>query len=217
MADYLEEYKAYYLLRVKRYEGNPDYQRSYEAGKAMYDAIASCSKLEDFQEKLGNLNEKVAVAVIMDEYSIRLRHYEDIKETVRAEGCRQILEKASAINNVAELITMINDEEGKTSLAITADSIKPFDDFLYLENLEIYSTAIVPDKYRNRYSQFAEKEKQSLREAYLEAEKNLNTWQPGWKFDYERIEEDRHRRLLPYPDDVIKNQIELTKQIRHAG
>lgn len=217
MADYLQDYKAYYQLRVQRYEGNPDYPNSYQSEKAIYEAIASCKVLDEFKEKIGNLNENNASALIMDEYAIRLRHYEEVKESIRADGCKRIIEKTKEIDNVSELITMINEEENKTNLAITADSISPFNDTGYLERIEIWTDADVPEKYKSRYHQYAEEEKKNLRNAYAETEKNLNNWQPGWKFDFTKILEERHRRLLPFSDHVINEQIQTTKTILNAG
>ncbi|HWR33096.1 MAG TPA: hypothetical protein VN451_06205 [Chitinophagaceae bacterium] len=217
MPNFLEDYKTYYQLRMQRYEGNPDYTNSYQSEKAIYEAVASCMALEEFKDKLGNLNEKNASALIIDEYNIRLRHYNEIKEPIRAEGCKRIIEKAKEIDNVSALITMINEEENKTNLAITADTISPFNDCGYLERMQIWETADVPEKYKSRYRQYAEEEKMNLRNAYAETEKNLNNWQPGWKFDFTRIYEERHRRVLPFSDEVINEQINTTKTIRNAG
>ncbi len=217
MSDYLEEYKAYYQLRMLRYEGNPDYPNSYQSEKAIYSVIASCTRLEEFKDKLGNLNDKNASALLIDQYNIRLRHYEKIKEPIRAEGCKRIIEKAAAIDNVSELITMVNEEENKTSLKITADTINPFNETGYLERMDIWATADVPGKYKDRFRQYAEEEKKNLIKAYAEIEKAISNWQPGWKFDYNRIKEERHRRLLPFPDEVIDKSIQIIKEIRHAG
>ena len=217
MPNYPDDYKSYYKLRMQRYEGNPDYPNSYQSEKAIYDAIASCKMLEEFKDKLGKLNEKNASALIMDEYTIRLRHYEEIKEPIRADGCKRIIEKAKAIDHVSALITMVNEEENKTSLAITADTISPFNDLGYMERIEIWEAADVPDKYKKHYQKNEEEEKQNLRSSYAETEKAIRNWQPGWAFDFTRIHEIRHRRLLPIPDNVINQYIQTTKEIRHAG
>ncbi len=216
MPNYLEDYKTYYRLRMQRYENNPDYKNSYESEKAIYEAIASCNVLEEFKNKPGNLNEKNAVALIVDEYNIRLKHYNEIKEPIRAEGCIRIIEKAKTIDKVAELITMVGEEENKTMLAITADSISPFDDAGYLERIELGEKAEVPDKYKASYLQYANEEKQNLVNTYNNTEKNLNNWEPGWKFNFDRIWEERHRRLLPFPDATIQDNILKIKNIRDA-
>jgi hypothetical protein len=217
MPDYLEDYKAYYQLRMQRYEGNPDYPNSYQSEKAICEAIASCSVLEEFKEKLGNLNEKNAVALVLDQYAIRLRHYEAMKEPIRAEGCRRIIEKATTIDNAAALITMINEEENKTSLAVTADTIQPFPDFGYPERIEIWEEAEIPEKYRERYRQYAAEERENAGKAYVETEKAISHFKPGWTFDFNRITEERHRRLLPFPEEVINRNIDKIKAILHAG
>jgi len=202
---------------MKRYEGNEDYPNSFQSEKAIYEAIASCSVLEEFKDKLGNLNGRNAVALVLDQYAIRLRHYEAIKEPIRAAGCRRILEKAKAIEDAASLITMINEEENKTSLAITADTINPFPDFGYTERIEIWEEAEVPARYKERYRQYAGEEQQNLRKAWAETEKAISNFQPGWTFDFARIPEERHRRLLPFPDEVINRNIDTIKAILHGG
>lgn len=217
MTDYLKDYKAYYQLRMLRYEGNPDYPNSYQSEKAIYTALASCTVLEEFKDKLGSLNDKNAAALLIDEYNIRLSHYEEIKEPIKVEGCKRIIQQAATIGNVADLITMINEEENKTSLVITADTINPFPDFGYLERIEIWETADVPDKYKNRYQQYADEEKKNLNNSYTETEKAISIFQPGWKFDFDRIKEERHCRVLPFPDELIDTSIQKIKEIRHAG
>ncbi|MEO7984590.1 MAG: hypothetical protein ABI688_10955 [Bacteroidota bacterium] len=216
MINYLEEYKNYYQLRMQRYEGNPDYSNSYESEKAIYEAIASCTLLEEFNDKLGNLNEKNAVALVLDQYAIRLKHYEELQDPIRAAGCRRIIEKAREIDNASVLITMVNEEENKTSLAVTVDTINPFADFGFIERIQIWRDAEIPAKYKDRYGQYAEEEKQNLRDAYDETEKGIGNWHPGWKFDFERLKEEKHRRLLPFPDEVISSYIQTTQTIRNA-
>ena len=173
--------------------------------------------LEEFKDKLGNLNDKNASALLIDEYNIRLRHYEDIKEPIKAEGCKRIIEKAAAIDNISELVTMVNEKENKTSIAITADTINPFNETGFLERIDIWATADVPDQYKDRYRQYAEEEKKNLIKAYEEIEKAISNFQTGWEFDFNRIKEERHRRLLPFPDEVIEKSIQNIKEIRHAG
>jgi hypothetical protein len=217
MPGYLEDYKAYYHLRMKRFEGNPVYTRTFESEKAIYDAIASCNTLEEFKDKLGDLNEKNAIALIIDEYNIRLKYYSEMYDTIRANGCRHIIDKAATISNVVDLMTMVSEEENKTNLELTADTIHPFDDSGYIERIRVWEEANVPEQYKSRYQQYADEEKQKLMEAYAAVEKNLNDWQPGWKFNFNRILEERHRRKLPFSDEVLDNNIQYTKSIIHAG
>jgi hypothetical protein len=83
--------------------------------------------------------------------------------------------------------------------------------------MQVWAEAEVPEKYKSRYQQYALEEKQNLEKAYTDAELNMNNWQPNWKFDFERIHEERHRRLLPYPDEVIRKNIQTIKTMINAG
>lgn len=39
-------------------------------------------------------------------------------------------------------------------------------------------------------------------------------WQPDWKFDVDLIWEDRHRRLIPVPDELVEKRIQQFKTYR---
>lgn len=213
MINYLEAYKQYYFLRMKQREGNVDYNNTYTAEKNLFDIISSCTKLEEFKDKIGNANEQVALALVTDEQNIRLRHYEEIKETVKAACCRRILDKVKKCNNVSEVISMVNEEQNLSNIEITTDTIYPFADMLFLENIEIWEQAEIPSEYKERYAAYANEERAGIKKAYASIEKEMNNWQPGWKFNFERIDEERHRRLLPYSNEVIAAQIKSTQQI----
>lgn len=213
MQDYLKHYQEYYRLRMLRYEGNQDYINSYNSEKAIYEAILSCTTLEEFKTKLGNLNEKNAIALVIDQYTIRLRHYEAMQETIKADSCKKILEKIKTVNNVSGLMALVQEEEKNLMQNMTADAIQPFDDFLYLENLQIWNEADVPEKYKASYKRYADAEKVAMKERYQQQAKAIRDFVPDWTFSFNRVHESRHRRLLPYPDEVIQQNILLTEQI----
>ncbi len=213
MKNYLEEYRAYYKTRMRRFENNQHYSNTYAVEKEMYETIASCSSMQQIREKFQKLSNGAAVALIKDEYAFRLAHLKELKENVRMQGPQRIIERASAYTQVNDLITMIGEEENKNNIEISVDTISPFNDFRRLENIEIYENAQIPAKYKEKYMKIAAEEKQKMREDYVDTEKNMNQWQPGWKFNFNLIWEERHRRLLPYNDEVIKQSIERVKAI----
>ena len=217
MSTFLEDYKTYYRLRMQRYENNPDYPESYKSEKAIYDVIASCATLEEFKNKLGDLNEKNAIALVIDQYNLRLRHYVEMNEPIKASSCKLVIDSAASMKNVTELITMVNEEANKLNLAVTADTIMPFNDPGSLERIAIWEQADVPEKYKPNYRKYAEEEKRNLQKQYRDTENNMSNWLPGWKFDFSRILEGRHRRLIPFPDETIKKYIQQTKAILDAG
>lgn len=215
MINYLEAYKQYYFLRMKQREGNEDYCNTYAAEKMLFDIINSCTTLEEFKDKIGSANEQVAMALVIDEQNIRLRHYEEIKETVKAACCRRILDKVKPCKHVSELITMVNEEQNLSNIEITTDTIYPFADMLFLENLEIWEQSEIPAAYKEKYAAYANEERTSIESAYAAIEKEMNNWQPGWKFSFEKIDKEKHRRLLPYSNEVIATQKQLTQKILH--
>lgn len=216
MHDYLQEYKTYYQLRMERYENNPDYTHSYRSEKNIYEAINSCNQLEEFKDRLGHLNEINAVALVMDEYQLRLRHYQELQQPIWVSGCQRILAAASQISQVAELITRVTSEQNRISLELTTDSIAPFDNLAYLERIELWREAEVPEKYQKKYQQYAEEEVIRYQQAFQTQEQAMQQWQPGWVFDFERIREDRHRRLLPIPDEVLHQYCQTAQSVYHA-
>jgi len=113
---FLEEYKAYYNVRAERYANNPNYKHSYEAERNLSEAMQSCNELKEFKDKIGNLNEKCANALIKDKHLMRKAFYDDLKETVRVKAVDRILEKEPGCQTALDLATMVSEEENKGSI-----------------------------------------------------------------------------------------------------
>jgi hypothetical protein len=43
---------------------------------------------------------------------------------------------------------------------------------------------------------------------------SVRNWDPDWKFNFDLIWEERHRRLIPVPDEIVKKRIEQFKRYR---
>ena len=213
MRDYLKEYQQYYLVRMKRYENLPDYPESYQSEKAIYDAIASCNELGEFRERLGNLNHRNAVALTRDQYRIRHRYYMEMEYEVHAKGTENVIEKVKDLQDVHDLITTVTNEENANSLAITADTISPFDEWMMLERAEMYEKADVPSSYKSAYKKYEENAKASIREMFNSKEHEMRKFVPGWKLNFDLVFKSRFRRKLPYPDEIIHERISQVKRI----
>lgn len=214
MVDYLKEYQEYYRVRMDRYLNDPDYAESYKSEKAIYEAITSCAELGDFKTKLGNLNELNAVALTKDEYKIRYDHYVSIQENVRALGPQRIVARCPEYNEVFNLMTMIGEEENKNMIEISMDSIAIFiDNWDQLDRIEIYENADVPSQYKKERLQRANEIKEKIREWYARDTEEMRKWQPDWTFNPELIWEERHRRLIPFSDEHIKEKMTQLKAI----
>ncbi|MFZ5553718.1 MAG: hypothetical protein ACOZCO_11435 [Bacteroidota bacterium] len=214
MHNYLKDYQDYYRVRMERYENDPDFKFSYESEKAIYDAIMSCNELVNFRDALGNKNELNAVALTKDQYTLRLKHYREIKEDVRALGPERIMSKADQFTNVMDLMEMVNEEELINIREISVDHVYFFrDSIIVTDTIEVYETANIPDKYKRANQKYAEERKKDLRERLADIEKEMDQWKPGYHFDFNLVWEERHRRLIPFPDEVILEKINELKKI----
>jgi hypothetical protein len=210
-----EEYKDYYRVRAERYANNPSYRNSYEAEKNLRDAFLSCSVMEEFRTKIGNLNHKCANALTKDKYLMEQAFYSELQETVRVLASKRILEKVDQYENVSELITMVNEELNKNNIEISMDEAnRQFNyDWGLIDNVEICENAVVPDEYKKDMKDSAELWRKSIRENVARLEENNSHWQAGWKLTPDVILEHRHRERLPYKDEHVTEQLKKYKSI----
>ncbi|MFH2095985.1 MAG: hypothetical protein ABIJ16_09790 [Bacteroidota bacterium] len=211
----LQEYKEYYATRAEKYAGNPNYRFSYEAEKRLSDAMQSCSVLEEFRDKIGDLNEKCAIALVKDENIMEKAHFEKHKEFIRAKGPERILEKADQCKEVMDLVGMVTEELNRNSIEISMDEShrQLVYDWFLVDEIEIYENAVVPDKYKQSMMESAAQNRKSLQSGIERLEKNNHEWQAGWRINPDLVMEYRHKRLLPYKDEHILEQTAKYKSI----
>lgn len=211
----LEEYKAYYATRAEKYAGNPNFPNYSAAEKRLSDAMQSCSALDEFKDKIGDLNERCASALIKDQYTLEQKHFEKHQEPIRAMLSKRILEKVDVINNVNDLITMVTEEANKNMIEIALDEANRFFiyEWEYADMAEVYAHAEVPDKYKADMQRWATEVRTSIAEGAKNLETQMHAFKKDWKINPEVIKEYRHRRLLPFTDDQIAEQLERLKKI----
>ncbi|MBX7058685.1 MAG: hypothetical protein K1X75_11525 [Leptospirales bacterium] len=207
-----QDYIDYYKARMKKYEGNPLYPHSYAAEKAIYEALASCKELAEFKSKLeaGKLNLKVALALVKDQETAEKKHWEELKEPIRAAGCQRILDVIDSFDDVMQMIDATNLLRQETSKLISVDGFADYfySDFIGIENIEEDEKGEVPARWRKERDE-------AVRHAYEEAHKlfrevtlpRAREWKPDWQMDHDLVWEDRHRRLIPIPDESVKRRI----------
>jgi len=216
----LQEYLDYYKIRMNKYKDHPLYQNSYESEKRMYDALNSCENLEEFRSKLAdeNLPLKNAVALTKDKSLARKELYENIKEVVRKKAPEQILAMIEAVQSVNELTKRANEIEAAVGIEISIDLLTSYfySDFIALENIEVWQHAEIPAEWQKEIHEewvnetIAEGKKLWEEVVVPESQK----WQPDWKFNFELIWEERHRRLIPVSDDMVEKRIQQFKTYR---
>ena len=215
MPDLLEEYKAYYATRAEKFAGNSNYKLSYEAEKNLSAAMQGCNELGEFKDRLGNLNELCAVALVKDEAMMERDFFKKHKEDVRIKASLEILEHADEYQNVMDLITMVNKVMNKNMLEITADEAQRqlFYDWDLVDRVEMYTKAVVPEKYKKDMLDSAESFRKSIRDNANHLKEEIRKFVPDWDFNPDIIMAHRHRRLCPFKDEHILEQLSKYKSI----
>jgi hypothetical protein len=216
----LKDYIEYYRSRMRKYENNPVFTNSFASEKHIFEAISSCETLDEFKTKLedGNLLLKNAVALTKDQEIARKELYENIKEFVRKKAPDQILEMLADVETVNDLTKKANEIGAKVSIEISIDQMTSYFyyDFTALENMEVWENAEIPEEWHK------EIHKEWVQETIEEGRKiwqntilpESHKWSRDWKFNFDLIWEDRHRRLIPVPDETVGKRIEQFKTYR---
>jgi len=215
MSDLLQEYKDYYRVRADRYAGNKNYQNSYKAEQSLSEAMQGCNELGEFRDRIGNLNQLCAVALIKDKNIMENAFYKEFQEVVRAAVSERILEKADEYTEVFDLINMVNTEETRGMREISLDEANRIFHYCWmlLDRIEIHSEAIVPPGYQSDMKKTADYYVDSIREVVKNMEEQMNLLDPDWRHNPDVITEYRHRRLLPYKNEHISEQLTKYKHI----
>lgn len=213
--DLLSEYKAYYAVRAEKYAGNPNYAFSYEAEKKLSQAMQICNKLEEFKDTIGDLNERCANALIKDDAIMEREHFKKHKEDIRIKASIEILEKADEQKVVMDLITMVNKVMNKNMLEITEDEAQRqlFYDWDAINMEEIMSHAEVPDKYKQGMQDSAKWYRDYVKDNAQRLVQEIRKFAPDWTLKPDIILAHRHRRLSPFSDEHILEQLAKYKSM----
>jgi hypothetical protein len=216
MDQLLVDYKAYYKTRMDRWEGNQDYSNSYESEKDLYEAMNACNELIEFKDKIGDLNIKNGIALVKDKETARLKHYEQLLETVRAVGPQLNLERIDDAKSDMDIVEIATKADHEAMILILVDLMM---DYFYtdiiprLETLDMLKTIEVPEKYSSDTEFSINFAKEKIRESVTDLEKNTQSWQEGWSFNPDLIWEHRHRKKIPLPQDVLEQRLNEYKNL----
>jgi len=214
-----QQYVKYYEARMKKYESSKLYARSYETENALYDAISTASDLNDFKTKFeeGNLAVKNAIALTKDKETVFKELYHKLKEFIRAQSSEEILEKIDDAKTDQDVVNIVTDIDQKNSVKISIDLFTDefYSDFKVLEDIEVWEKAEIPDEWKAEIKKSIQKDIANGRKQWEEdILPNNRNWDPNWNFNYDLIWEERHRRLIPFPDEIAKKRIEQHKNYR---
>ncbi|MCB1165320.1 MAG: hypothetical protein KDK33_04140, partial [Leptospiraceae bacterium] len=210
--------------RLKKYEGNPMYPHSEKAERAMLDAIETAKDLNEFKERMfaENLNVKVAIALVKDQETARLKHFQSMEETVRADGPRKILEALQGMEerNMSDVMDLTSEssrisDQNRIDIAVDLLVDHFWYDFTAMENVEVNERAEVPSKWKAEHKAAAEADRREGAKLWQEIDMPAaKQWDPNWKMDYSLLSQSRHRRKLPFSDATLKRRIEDHKKYR---
>ncbi len=104
---------------------------------------------------------------------------------------------------------MLSEIEQRTGIAVTVDELTRLwaTSLTTLENVEMWRTAQVPDRWRSELEQFATEAIATEREAWAQVEAEGRRHQAGWSFDPEVARAERHRRLVPVAAEVFERRL----------
>ncbi|MDO8870772.1 MAG: hypothetical protein Q7V10_08505 [Methanobacteriaceae archaeon] len=215
-----QEYVKYYESRLKKYENNLLYPYSYKSEKALYDAISESEDLEEFGQKVewGNLAVKNAIALVKDQETARKNLLIELKEEIRLHAPSRILDIVDSLKTDVELINTVSEIEGDVNVEVTldlfTDQIRY--DLMILEEIEVYQSAEVPDEWKNEINQ--ENPQELIKQGNKQWEDAMlpqaQKWDPPWQYQSDLIWEERHRRLIPIPHEVLEKKIKQFKTYR---
>lgn len=213
--NYLQPYKEYYRVRAERFANNPNYKFSFEAESNLSSAMQSCDELIEFKDKMGNLNELCANALIKDEHIMEQAFYEKHTETVRVLAAKRILAKVDSCTDTTELTTLVIEEMNKNSLEISMDEYqREFQgDWFLMDDIEVYENAVVPNSYKSDFQSIADEIKANIIKGNEETEFEARKFQPDYIMEPQLNLKHRHRRLIPYSDEHLEEQMTKYKSL----
>ncbi len=87
---------------------------------------------------------------------------------------------------------------------------------MMLEEIEVYQSAEVPDEWKKEINQQRPQEmiEDGIKEWNEFIVPNARNWDPNWQYNTSLIWEERHRRIMPFRDEILKKRITQFKTYR---
>ncbi|MCG8698813.1 MAG: hypothetical protein MI922_12230 [Bacteroidales bacterium] len=213
-------YKTYFKTRLERCKNNPLYEKTYQAEKNLLEAIESSKNLEEFREKekQERLLLKVSVAQVIDRENALAEVYIKTGKTLRALKSNEIFEKISSIpvrteTDLKELVTHVGQrhEDRIISDEFQSEFTNHID---MLEELEIFKNAEVTDEFKDAMVADSLKLSSELKLTINSYKRKCEDVIGTWRFNYDSLlNEEHHRRKIPFSDEIINKRIEQHRTI----
>ncbi|KQV73966.1 hypothetical protein ASC61_02505 [Aeromicrobium sp. Root344] len=207
--DRLADYRDYYRSRARRSAANPLYPETAAAQRAMADTVDAAASIEDLQATAVELSLAMGHALARDQANARAAVYAETAETVRAQGPAEVLAAVESATDAPALASLLAAIEQRTGFAVTVDELTRLwaTSLTTLENVEMWRTAQVPERWRAELETYATEAIAGERQAWAQVEAEGSRHQPGWSFDPDVARAERHRRLVPVADAVFERRL----------
>ena len=208
-ADRLADYRDYYWSRARRSAANPLYPETAAAERAMAEAVDAATSVQDLRSTAVELSLAMGHALARDQARARAAVYAETGEDVRAEGPAEVLASIDSAADAPALASMLAAIEQRTGTAVTVDEVTRLwaMSLTTLENVEVWRTAQVPDRWRGELERFAADALAAERDSWRQVETQARQHQAGWTFDPTVARAERHRRLVPVADAVFEQRL----------
>lgn len=208
-SDRLADYRDYYWSRARRSAANPLYPETAAAEQAMAEAVDAASSIEELQATAVELSLAMGHALARDQARARASVYAETAENVRAQGPAEVLAGIEGTVDAPALASMLAAIEQRTGIAVTADELTRLwaTSLTTLENVEVWRTAVVPDRWRSELERYSADALAAERESWKQVEAQARQHETGWTFDPAVARAERHRRLVPVADEVFERRL----------
>jgi hypothetical protein len=129
-----------------------------------------------------------------------------------------VLEIIDNVNSETELFNTVTTIEANVMKEVSRDEMTGdlYSDFIVLENILAYENAVVPDGWKQEINiEGPANTRKDNKEFWLNHKlPEARKFFVDWDLNYDLIWEDRHRRCIPIPDDILKKRIEEHKKMR---
>jgi len=175
----------------------------------MADTVDAAASIEDLQATAVELSLAMGHALARDQANARAAVYAETAETVRAQGPAEVLAAVGSATDAPALASLLAAIEQRTGIAVTVDELTRLwaTSLTTLENVEMWRTAQVPERWRAELETYATEAIAGEREVWAQVEAEGGRHQPGWSFDPDVARAERHRRLVPVADAVFERRL----------
>ncbi len=214
-----QEWLDYYRTLAARYQDNSLYPVAASVAWQTMDVIDDAPDVDSFKKTIWTTTLLVdnAKALLRDHENGRAAVHTELDDPVKVHGARTILGALDGIVDLPSLNEMTTGAREQSARALAIDSFvdRIGDDFAVLEDIEVWETADVPERWRAELDErvTATVAEGTRRWAYEIAPAARQVWD-GWTLDDREVWVVRHRRRIPFPDHIVERRIAQHRRYR---